>query len=141
MSQTANHPAPAAEAYATPIFDHLTSTDQALYVPLLRHAHQDAEQSPTVNLVRNDQNLPYAISHPLTGIICLLVTADDAPYWIPIDRIAHSESCDKCAPLWSDLKQRVSSLQPGECFYAAATTHSPLGETKILVDASDLDDE
>ncbi|MBF6671163.1 hypothetical protein [Glutamicibacter sp. FBE19] len=138
MSQTTNQARISAEAYATPIFDHLVSTDQALYVPFLRHAHPDAEQSPTVNLARNEEQQPHAISHPITGIICLLVVAD-APYWIPIDRIAHSEACEKCASLWNYLRERVQELAPGECFYAAATTHSPLGETKILVDSADLD--
>lgn len=140
MSQTTNQVRNSAEAYATPIFEHLVATDRSLYIPFLRHAHTDTEQSPSVNLARNEEQQPYAISHPITGIICLLVVAD-APYWIPIDRIAHSETCDKCASLWSDLRGRVQMLAPGESFYAAATTHSPLGETKILVDAADLDDE
>lgn len=140
MSQTTSQAKISAEAYATPIFEHLVSTDRALYVPFLRHAHPDKEQSPTVNLARNEEQLPHAIPHPITGVICLLVTADDTPYWIPIDRIAHSETCDKCASLWSYLRDRVQSLGQGESFYAGARTHSPLGETMILVDAEDLDD-
>lgn len=141
MSQTANRPAKGSEAYATPIFDRLTSTDQALYVPQLRHEHRDVEQSLTVNPVRNDEKVPHVISHPFMGIRFFLATASDASYWILIDRNTHSESWDKSTPLWSDPKKRVSSLQLGECFYVAATTHSPLGETKILVDVSDLDNK
>ena len=141
MSQTANHPAKDFEAYATPIFDRLTSTDQALYVPQLRHEHRDVEQSLTVSPVRNYENLPHVISHPFMGIRCFLATSGDASYWIQIDRNAHSESWDKSTPLSSDPKKRVSSLQLGERFYLAATTHSPIGETKILVNVSDLDDK
>lgn len=138
MSQVSKLAPELAEEYAAPIFDHLTAHGETLYIPLLNHAHPDGEVSPVINLVRNDENQPYAIAHPLTGIICLLAVAD-SPYWIPIDRIAHSEACNSCAPVWRELKSRVRKLAPGETFYAAATTHSPLGETRILVDANDLE--
>lgn len=138
MTQASKTTTKLAEEYATPIFDHLTANDDALFIPLLNHAHSQSDISPVINLVRNEENFPYAIAHPLTGIICLLAVAESA-YWVPIDRVAHSESCSSCAPIWRALKKRIRTLELGETFYAAATTHSPMGETRILIDAEDLE--
>ncbi|MFT4188747.1 MAG: hypothetical protein QM621_09220 [Aeromicrobium sp.] len=135
--------------------DHLLKARETVYVPYLRAgrtvdradpsagriAPDDGEASPRVTHYLGEFDTP----HPFNGGMVVAVRLDEPPtggsqpvYAVPTHRLAHDETCRRCAHVWQRQADVLARVEPGSMISTAFEVRGNRGPVRLVVDAADL---